>query len=118
MIYKIPHSNSALQTQNFIHQGYNLTMVTRWNTVVGFWNFDLYDNAKQKWLTQSEALSFGSASLYHLDLPFVFVMLDDSDFGYSDVSPELMGSSINIYIVDKGVYDEAVQKSLSITYRK
>lgn len=118
MIYKIPHTSSALQTQNFVHMGKSLTLTTRWNTVMQFWNIDVYDNIEQKWLTQSEALSLGSASLYHLDLPFVFVMLDDSEYGSLKVSQEAMSDTLNVYIVNKGDYDASVQKSLSINYRK
>lgn len=103
MAYLIPHTTDPLQTQNFTHEGYNLTLTTRFNSVFGFWNFDLYNNETQEYITQSEAFATGAPSLTQSELPFVFVM----------------GASIlEVYIIDKEEYYANVWAQLSVYYRE
>lgn len=112
-MFKIPLSNEPLQTQNFTHEGYDLTLTTRWNTIFGTWQFDLYDNINQVWITQSEGLSLASPSLYGSSLPFVFVMLDDVSLTETPISRDDMGDRVNVYIVNEGDYRAAIRTSLS-----
>ena len=93
-MYLIPHTTEPLQTQNFTHEGYDLTLTTRWNSMFGFWNFDLYDNDKQEYITQSEAFAPSSPSLMQSSLPFIFMM---------------QSTILDVMIIDKGDYREAVR---------
>lgn len=108
-MFLIPLTNEPLQQQNFTHDGYDLTLITRWNSVMSMWNFDLYNNITQSWLTRSEPLSVGSPALNHLDLPFVFVMLDSSGVGYGSSSINDMGNRITVNILSKDEYNEAIR---------
>ena len=93
-MHLIPHTTEPLQIQNFVHQGYDVTLTTRWNSIFGFWNFDLYDNNTQEYINQSEAFAVGAPCLIQSALPFVFVMLEDI---------------LNVYIFDKGEYRATVR---------
>lgn len=93
-MYTIPHTTAPLQTQNFIHEGYDLTMTTYYNSVFGLWAFDLFDNTTQQYITQYEALSAGAPALLQSKLPFVFVMLS---------------SILDVNIMDRGEYREAIR---------
>lgn len=117
-MYLLPISTDPLQTQNFTHEGYDLTLTTRWNSVVGFWNIDLFDNTEQVYLTQAEPLTVGSAACIHLQLPFVFVMLDESNLGTGPIDIDEMGDRINVYLLDKEEYHAAIRASGSISYRE
>lgn len=105
-MYLIPHNSQPLQSQNFTHYGHSLTLITRWNTFVGFWNIDVYDNKKQEWLTRGEGLSIGSACLSNIDIPFVLVMLADDP--YIEITREALGDTLNVFIIDKEEYADAV----------
>lgn len=109
-------TSDPYQTQNFTHEGYDLTMVTRWNSVVGFWNIDLFDNINQVYLTRSEALTVGAATGIHLQLPFVFVLIDESNLGEQPISIEEMGVRLNVYIVSKEEYHAATRSSDTVNY--
>lgn len=93
-MYLIPHTTDPLQTQNFTHEGYDLTLTTRWNSIFGIWQFDLFDNEQQEWITQCETFAVGSPALMQSSLPFVFVMLSDI---------------LNVYIMDKDEYSAAIR---------
>lgn len=117
-MFKIPLSSDPLQTQNFTHDGYDLTLTTRWNTIFGIWQIDLYDNINQVWITQCEGLSLASPALYGSILPFVFVMLDDVGMIDAPISKDDMGNRVNVYIVNKDDYRDAIRASVSINYRQ
>lgn len=117
-MYLIPHTSDPLQTQNFTHEGWDLTLTTRWNSVVGFWNIDVFDNLKQEYITQGEALAVGSACMEQSLAPFVIVMLDDSGLGTGAVSRDELGNRLNIYLVDEDAYHAAVRSSVSVNYRE
>ena len=116
-MYQIPLTSDPLQTQNFTHEGYDLTLTTRWNSVVGFWNIDLFDNVNQIYLSRSEPLTVGAATCAHLQLPFVFVLIDDSGLGEGPIDIDELGDRINLYIVDKEDYHAAIRASDTINYR-
>lgn len=116
-MYLIPLTADPLQTQNFTHDGYDLTLTTRWNSVVGFWNIDLFDNQAQTALTTGEPITVGSSSIAHLQLPFVFVLIDDSGLGEGPVGIEDMGERLNLYIVNKEDYHAAIRASNTVNYR-
>jgi hypothetical protein len=116
-MYLISTTADALQDQNFTYGDYDLTLTLRWNSVVGFWNFDLYDNTNDVQVTQSEALSIGSASLIGSNLPFIFLLNDDSGLGTNAVSISELSDRLNLYIVDKEVYNASLKQSNTINYR-
>lgn len=116
-MYLIPLSDEPLQSQNFTHEDYDLTMTTRWNTIFSIWQFDLYDNIEQEWITQSEGLSLASPALYSSSVPFFFVMLDDYGLIDEPVSKEDLGERVNVYIVNEEDYRDAIRQSVSINYR-
>ena len=106
----IPHNSQPLQSQNFTHMGYSFTLITRWNSFVGYWNVDIYDNRKREWLTQGEPLSIGAPCLSNLDLPFYFVLLAADP--YTQITREALGDTINLYIVDRAEYNDAILKTV------
>lgn len=116
-MYLIATTTDPLQEQTFTHDGYNVDLTLRWNSVCGFWNFDLYDNTTDVQVTQSEPLSVGSASLIGSHLPFVLFLSDDAGIGTNAVDISEMGDRINLYIVEKEVYNEAIKQSNTINYR-
>lgn len=116
-MYLIPTTADPLQDQNFTYAEHDLTLTLRWNSVVGFWNFDLYDNTNDVQVTQSEALSVGSPSLIGSHLSFLFLLNDDSGLGTNAVDISEMGSRLNLYIVDRTEYNEAIRSLDSVTYR-
>ena len=116
-MYLIATTSDPLQEQNFTYSGYDVSLTLRWNSVCEFWNFDLYDNTNDIQVTQSEPLSVGSASLIGSHLPFILMLSDDAGIGTNAVSIDEMGDRINLYIVDKEVYNEAIKQSDSINYR-
>ena len=116
-MYLISTSTDALQEQNFTYGDYDVTLTLRWNSVVGFWNFDLYDNTGDVQVTQSEALSVGSPSLVGSQLPFYFLLNDDSGLGTNAVKITELGDRLNLYIVDRKEYNEAIRSVDSINYR-
>ena len=93
-MYLIPHTTNPLQTQNFTYADYDLTLTTRFNSIWGIWQFDLFDNNEQEYITQNEAFAVGSPALMQSSLPFVFVMLNDI---------------LNVYILDKEEYRAAIR---------
>lgn len=117
-MYLIPLTSDPLQTQNFTHEGYDLTLTTRWNSVVGFWNIDLFDNVNQEYLTKGEALTVGAATCAHLQLPFVIVMLDESGLGEGPISRDELGNRLNVYLVNKEEYNAAIRASDTVSYRE
>lgn len=116
-MYLVPLTSDPLQTQNFTHEGYDLTLTTRWNSVVGYWNIDLFDNVNQVFLTRSEPLTVGSATGVHLQLPFIFLLVDESGLGEAPIEIEELGVRINLYLVDKEEYYAAVRQSNTVNYR-
>lgn len=116
-MFLIPLNSDPLQTQNFTHQGYDLTLTTRWNSVVGFWNIDLFDNINQIYLTQSEPLTVGSPTGVHLQLPFVFVLIDEFGIGEGPININELGERLNLYIVNKDTYNAAIRQSNTVNYR-
>lgn len=116
-MYLIPLSSEPLQTQNFTHDGYDLTLTTRWNTIFGIWQFDLFDNIKQEYIVQSAAFTISSPSLMGSVLPFYFVMIDDAGLINELITKEDLGNRVNVYIVNKDEYRAAVRQSLSVNYR-
>lgn len=116
-MYLVPLTPDPLQIQNFTQDGFDLTLTTRWNSVVGFWNIDLFDNINQVYLTRGEPLAVGSPTGVHLQLPFVFVLLDDSNLGEGPIDISEMGSRLNVYIVNKDSYYAAIRQSNTINYR-
>lgn len=93
-MHLIPHTTEPLQTQNFVYDGYDLTLTTRFNSIWGIWQFDLFDNNEQEYITQSEAFAVSSPSLIQSRLPFIFIMLDDI---------------LNVYILEKDEYRAAIR---------
>lgn len=116
-MYLVPLTADPLQTQNFTQDGFDLTLTTRWNSVVGFWNIDLFDNASQTYLTRGEPLTVGSATGVHLQLPFVFVLLDEANIGEGPIDIDELGVRLNLYIVNKDSYYAAVRASNTVNYR-
>lgn len=116
-MYLVPLTADPLQIQNFTQDGFDLTLTTRWNSVVGFWNVDLFDNATQNYLTKGEPLTVGSPTGVHLQLPFVFVLIDESGIGEGPISIDEMGVRLNLYIVDKDSYNAAIRQSNTVNYR-
>lgn len=117
-MFLVPLDPYSLQSQNFTHLGYDLTLITRWNSAVGFWNMDLFDNINQNYLTRSEALTVGAATCSHLQLPFVFVLIDESNLGEPPISIDEMGDRLNVYIVNKEDYHAAIRASNTVNYRQ
>lgn len=117
-MYLVPLTSEPLQAQNFTHMGYDLTLTTRWNSVVGYWNIDLFDNVNQVYLTRSEPMTVGSATGYHLQLPFVFVLIDESNLGEPPIDISEMGDRVNVYIVNKEAYHAAIRASNTVNYRQ
>ena len=116
-MFLVPLNSDPLQTQNFTHDGYDLTLTTRWNSVVQFWNIDLFDNINQVYLTQGEPITVGAATGAHLQLPFVFVLIDDGGIGEGPIDIEELGVRLNLYIVNKDTYSAAVRQNDTINYR-
>lgn len=116
-MYLISTTTDALQTQNFTYNGHDVNLTLRWNSIVGFWNFDLYDNTNDIQVTQSEALSVGSPSLVGSQLSFYLLLNDDSGLGTNAVKITELGDRLNLYIVDRTEYNEAIRKIDSISYR-
>lgn len=116
-MYLVPLTADPLQTQNFTHEGYDLTLTTRWNSVVGYWNIDLFDNVNQIFLSRGEPLAVGSATGIHLQLPFVLLLVDESGLGEGPIEREEMGVRLNLYLVDKEIYYGAIRQSRTINYR-
>lgn len=116
-MYLVPLTAIPLQTQNFTHDGHDLTLTTRWNSVSKFINIDLFDNVTQETLTLSEALTVGSATCAHLQLPFVFMLVDESGLGTAPIDLDDIGDRINLYIVNKEDYHAAIRASNTVNYR-
>lgn len=116
-MYLVPVTTDAYQIQNFTYDVHDLTLTLRWNSIVGFWNFDLYDNTNDIQVTQSEALSVGSPSLVGSKLSFYLLLNDDSGLGTNATEITDLGDRINLYIVDRTEYNEAIRQIDSISYR-
>ena len=116
-MFKIPLTSEPLQTQNFAHDGYDLTLTTRWNTIFGIWQFDLFDNVAQEYITQCDSFSIASPSLMGSSLPFYFVMLDDAGLLDTPIVKEDLGNRVNVYIINKDDYRAAIRQSVSVNYR-
>lgn len=115
-MYLIPLTNDPVQIQNFTHEDYNFTLTAYWNSVGGFWAIDLFDNRNQEYLTQYETLAVGAMTCEHLDMSFGFVMLDTANVGEPPTSIDDMGTRLNLYIIEKVDYYEAIRSVDTIDY--
>lgn len=113
---KIEIWSDSKQQQNFTFMGFDLLLTLRWNNVVGFWNFDLYDNINDTYITQGEGLSVGSASLLGASVPFVLLLNDETGIGTSPISIDDTLTRMSLYILEKNLYYEAVKKTSTVDY--
>jgi len=112
MMYAIPVTTDDIQIQSFNLFGYSLKLTLRFNSVSQLWNFDLFDQNKNEFITQSAGLAVNSPTLMGKNLPFLVMMIDGSGLGINSIQQSELGNRLHIYFVDKEVFREAIREKV------
>lgn len=110
-MFQIPVTSDPSQEQNFSAYGYDLKLSLRWNTVGKVWQFDLFDNRTMKYISRGEGLAVWAPSLLQSNFPLLLTLSDSSGLGLNAIHLEEMGQRINLHILSKDEFYEAIRPS-------
>lgn len=111
MIYEIPLSDEPIQEQLFSLFDMNLRLTLYYNPISHGWQFDLSDTDKNRLITQRQGLAVNAPSLIEKNLPFILMLADKSRFGTNSISQSELGKRIQLYLIDKGLWHEAIRET-------
>lgn len=107
MIYEIPLSDELIQEQSFSLFDMNLRLTLYYNPISHGWQFDLSDTNRV--ITQRQGLAVNAPSLLEKNLPFILMLADKSHFGINALYRREFGERIQLYMIDKGLWYEAIR---------
>jgi hypothetical protein len=98
--------------QSFSLYDMNLRLTLRYNAISNGYQFDLFDIDKNEYITKNKGLSVDSPSLIEFNLPFVLVLDDRSGLGINAISKDDLNNRMQLLIMTKGEYREAIRQSI------
>lgn len=109
-MWKIQTNQELIQTQNFSILGKDVELTLKWNEVGSVWQFDLKDTNTDEIYVLNRGLAINAPSLIDKRLPFVLMLIDESGQGLTCVDNSQMGDTVNLYLLSKTEFKEAMLK--------
>ncbi|WP_169753523.1 phage baseplate plug family protein [Campylobacter mucosalis] len=100
-MYLLKTTSEKIQTQSFELYGLNLELTLKFNDVGLTWQFDLANSDTGEIYAQNRGLSVNAPSLIHKNLPFVFMLIDESKNGINCIHHSELGKRLKLYAVSK-----------------
>lgn len=107
-MFLIPTTTNTIQIQNFSIFNKNVELTLKFNEVGLTWQYDLTDTDTNEIYAQNKGLSVNAPSLINKNLPFVFVLIDESKQGINCIHKSEMGERIKLYAVSKDEFKNAM----------
>ncbi|MCG9064725.1 hypothetical protein LH425_06660 [Laribacter hongkongensis] len=98
---QLPVDSSPLQGMTVEVAGRSLQLTIRYNSIGDHWAIDIYDEADMRWVAQGQALATGVPILWRVQVPYFFLLVDESGIGLDPSGGADLGSRCLLYIGEK-----------------
>lgn len=109
-MYKIKTNSDYKQVQNFELFGFSLELTLKFNEVGLVWQYDLRNMDTGEIYASNKGLAVNAPSLINKNLPFVFMLLDNTNKGINCVDITDLDERLSLYAVGKDELKEAFKK--------
>lgn len=109
-MYKIKTNSDYKQVQNFELFGFSLELTLKFNEVGLVWQYDLRNMDTGEIYASNKGLAVNAPSLINKNLPFVFMLFDNTNKGINCVDITDLDERLSLYAVGKDEFKEAFKK--------